>query len=293
MQLKRSLKVFISYAHEDHELRRKLEQHLSGLKYSGEITIWQDQEIPAGANWEDQINTHLNQADLILLLISANFIASKYCWSKEVKIALERHKRGEARVIPIILKPVHWQDTPLGQLQALPTSAKPVTRWNDQDEAFEDVVRGLRKSIRNLYITLYGQQLKSGNEHSNAKDYIKAIETLARYEQAIRLNPNRAFAYYEKAHVLNVLERYEEALEALEQALDRRLNSAGAFYEKGYALRNLERYEEALEAFEQALLLDPNSASPYQGKSNALEKLGRQGEAELAHEKARQLGDND
>jgi TIR domain len=145
-----SVKVFISYTHTDQELRKKLEEHLSSLLYSGEITIWQDQEIPAGANWEDQINTHLSSADLILLLVSASFIASKYCWNKEVQAALQRHKRGEARIIPIILKPTVWQNTPLGQLQALPTGAKPVTQWNDQDAALEDVVQGLQKVVAEI-----------------------------------------------------------------------------------------------------------------------------------------------
>ena len=132
-----SVKVFISYAHADQELHKKLQEHLSSLVYSGDITIWQDQEIPAGANWEEQINTHLNEADMILLLVSASFIASKYCWNKEVQAALKGHEAGTVRVIPVILKPVHWQNTPLGQLQALPTDAKPVTRWSDQDDAFE------------------------------------------------------------------------------------------------------------------------------------------------------------
>src|SRR2546429_9213317 len=127
-ELEVSVKVFVSYAHADQELCRKLEDHLSSLKYSGKITIWQDQEIPAGANWEGQIHTHLNEADMILLLISSSFIASKYCWNKEVQTALERHKAGAARVIPILLKPTLWQDTPLGQLQALPTEAKPITQ---------------------------------------------------------------------------------------------------------------------------------------------------------------------
>ena len=95
-----SVKVFISYAHADQELRKKLEDHLSPLKYSGKITIWQDQEIPAGANWEDQINTHLNEADLILLLVSSSFIASKYCWNKEVQTALQRHKAGTGAGYP-------------------------------------------------------------------------------------------------------------------------------------------------------------------------------------------------
>jgi len=150
----RSIKVFISYARADQELCKKLEDHLSPLQYSGQITIWQDQEIPVGANWEDQINTHLNDADLILLLISASFIASKYCWNKEVQIALERHKAGRARVIPVILKPTDWQNTPLGQLQALPAEAKPVTQWSDQDAALDNVVRGIRSVVESLRSTL-------------------------------------------------------------------------------------------------------------------------------------------
>jgi nitrite reductase/ring-hydroxylating ferredoxin subunit len=142
-----SVKVFISYAHADQELRKKLEGHLSSLNYSGKITIWQDQEIPAGANWEDEINTHLNEADIILLLVSSDFITSKYCWNKEVQAALERHQAGKVRVIPIILRPALWQDTPLGQLQVLPTGAKPVTQWSDQDAALHNVAIGIRKVL--------------------------------------------------------------------------------------------------------------------------------------------------
>ena len=100
----------------------------------------------------NQIHTHLNKADLILLLISASFIASKYCWNREVEIALQRHKDGNVWVLPIILRPVYWQGTPLGQLQALPTGAKPVTRWNDPDDAFEDVVLGIRKVVGDFYV---------------------------------------------------------------------------------------------------------------------------------------------
>ncbi|SRR6266487_953665 len=149
---RKSIKVFIGYAHTDKKLCLKLEEHLSSLKHSEKITIWCDQEIPAGANWEDQINTHLNEADVILLLVSRSFIASKYCWSKEVQMALKRHEDGNARVIPIILRHVSWQDTPLGKLQALPAGGKPVTKWNDQDEAFENVVRGIRKVVEDLQV---------------------------------------------------------------------------------------------------------------------------------------------
>src|SRR5437667_5940804 len=145
-----SVKIFICYAHADQELLGRLEEHLSLLKNSGKITVWHDQEIPPGTNWEDQMNTCLNGADLILLLVSASFMASESCWNKEVPVALERHKAGMALVIPVLLKPVDWKDSPLGQLQVFPTGAKPITQWNDQDTALEDVVQGIRRVVEHL-----------------------------------------------------------------------------------------------------------------------------------------------
>jgi outer membrane protein assembly factor BamB len=147
---KTTINVFISYARADQELRKKLEEHLSSLKHSGKITIWQDQEIPLGADWKDQIDTHLDEADLILLLTSSSFIASNYCWNKEVQAALERHKAGTVRVVPIILRPVGWQNTPLGQLQALPAEAKPITLWENEDAAFKNVVDGIQEVVDDL-----------------------------------------------------------------------------------------------------------------------------------------------
>jgi WD40 repeat protein len=145
-----SIKIFISYAHKDQELHEKLVKHLGALKRAGQITIWQDQEIPPGSDWRKEILTHLNEADLILLLVSVDFIASNYCWNDELQLALKRHEAGTARVIPIILRPVDWQDTPLRQLQALPAGARAVTEWNDQEAALVDVVRGIREVVVDL-----------------------------------------------------------------------------------------------------------------------------------------------
>jgi eukaryotic-like serine/threonine-protein kinase len=148
------IKVFIGYSHEDQELHKKLREHLIPLERSRKITIWQDQEISAGTNWEREIITHLNEADLILLLVSSSFIASHYCWNTEMQTTLERHNDGTARVIPIILKPALWEDTPLGQLQVLPTGARPVTEWHSQDAALDNVVRGIRDVMRDPRIIL-------------------------------------------------------------------------------------------------------------------------------------------
>ena len=140
-----TIKLFYSYAHEDEALRERLEVHLKLLKRQGILQDWHDRDIDAGSEWAQQISAHLESADLILLLISPDFIASDYCWDIELKRAMERHEAGEARVIPIILRETDWTGAPFGKLQALPKDAKPVKSWPDQDAAFVDIARGIRK----------------------------------------------------------------------------------------------------------------------------------------------------
>jgi len=145
-----NLSVFCSYASADRLLRDRLGQYLQSLQRQGIISDGYDRQIDAGTNWRDSINTHLMTASVILLLISPDFLASDYCYSVEVQQALERHNQGEARVIPIILRPVLWQGTPFGKLQCLPRSARPVTTWSNQDEAFLDVINGIHAAIKSL-----------------------------------------------------------------------------------------------------------------------------------------------
>ena len=112
----RAFEVFCSYSHRDERLRKQFETHISLLKREGHITLWHDRKIGAGREWADQIDEHLNTADIILLLISPDFIASDYCYELEMKQAMQRHAAGEARVIPIILRKVDWQKAPFGKL---------------------------------------------------------------------------------------------------------------------------------------------------------------------------------
>ena len=145
-----SIEVFYSYSHEDEELRQQLENHLSILRRQGVITNWHYRKIGAGREWEGEIDEHLNTARVILLLISSDFIASDYCYDVEMQRAIERHDAGEARVIPVILRPVIWEEAPFGHIQALPTGVLPVTRWEDQDEAFTNIARGIREVVEEL-----------------------------------------------------------------------------------------------------------------------------------------------
>ena len=141
----RPINLFFSYAHEDEEMRDELAKHLSIMRRQGIISDWSDRDITAGSEWANAIDDNLNRADIILLLVSPDFIASDYCYDVEMTRALERHDAREAIVIPVILRPTRWQNAPFSKLQALPKNAKPVTKWNDQDEAFLYIAEAIHK----------------------------------------------------------------------------------------------------------------------------------------------------
>src|SRR5437660_11262721 len=138
------IELFFSYSHRDQDLRDQLETHLKLLQRQGLISSWHDRKIGAGDEWAGQIDAHLNSAQIILLLISADFIASAYCYDIEMKRAMQRHDAGKAIIIPVILRPCDWHKTPFGKLQVLPTDGRPVTgrSWHYLDEAFLDIARG-------------------------------------------------------------------------------------------------------------------------------------------------------
>jgi replicative DNA helicase len=144
------IQLFYSYSHKDEELRNTLETHLSGLKRQGVTVDWHDRRILASQNWEAEIDSHIDNADIILLLISPDFIASDYCYGRELARALERHEANEAKVVPIILRPVDLTGAPFAEFQALPQDAKPITTWANQDEAWLDVSKGVRRLVNSL-----------------------------------------------------------------------------------------------------------------------------------------------
>ncbi len=145
-----SVKIFFSYAHEDEALLNQLKSHLRPLQRQGIIDVWYDRDISAGTEWEREISQHLDSSQIILLLVSPDFMDSDYCYSIEMKRAIERHDRGDAIVIPIILRHVLWKGTTLGKLKALPTDGKPVKSWLDPDEAFFNVADSIRELAEKL-----------------------------------------------------------------------------------------------------------------------------------------------
>jgi len=145
------VKLFISYAHADDALRHEFTKHLAALRNQGLVDDWHDGRIAPGETWEKAIFDHLDAADIILLLISADFLDSYFCYERELSRALHRHEAGQARVVPIIIRPCSWEgDRQFGHLQVLPDRGRPITTWGNRDEAFTDVVRGLSRMVQEL-----------------------------------------------------------------------------------------------------------------------------------------------
>lgn len=146
----RPLNLFYSYSHIDESYRKELKTHLSLLQRQGIIQGWNDREIEAGEGWREEITERLENADIILLLISANFIDSDFCYDVEMKRAMERHKKGEARVIPVIIRDCNWKKAPFGKLQAVPKDGKAVDLWDNRDSAWRNVSEEIEKAAETL-----------------------------------------------------------------------------------------------------------------------------------------------
>lgn len=165
----KKIKVVFCYARKDEEFRLKIEQHLSVLRSLGVIALWHDQRILAGANWKEELERQLNAAHIVLLLVSPDFVASDFCFSDLAKQIVERSSRGEAHVIPIILRPIAWRGAPFGNLQALPGKAHSVTDWQNLDDALFHVAQGIKRAIGEIIIhqqprsiALFGYEMQGG-----------------------------------------------------------------------------------------------------------------------------------
>lgn len=143
-------RLYYSYAHQDESLRDRLERHLSLLKHRGLISGWYDRRVAPGAEWKEEIDEHIDQADIVLFLVSPDLLATEYCNDAEMKRAMKRHEAGEAMVVPVILRPCDWGSTPFATLEVLPTDGKPITNWTDQEEAFVDVANEIHRLIDDL-----------------------------------------------------------------------------------------------------------------------------------------------
>jgi hypothetical protein len=142
------LRVMYSYSHKDETYKQELNTYLAAQRREGLIEVWQDRQILPGSEFDKEIANALDESDIIILLVSANFIESEYCWSTEMKRAVQQHDEGKAQVVPVIIKPSEgWKNAPFGKLNALPKDGQPVTTSKNQDEAWVDVAEGIRRLV--------------------------------------------------------------------------------------------------------------------------------------------------
>lgn len=146
------IRLFVSYAHADEGMRQELGKHLASLKYQSLVEIWHDRLIEAGDEWTQAIDSNLELADVILLLVSPDFIASQYCYEVEMKEAMRRHDAGKSVVIPVILRPCEWQDLPFGKLQAATANGRPIVKCQTLDDGFLEVVQAIKRAASRLQV---------------------------------------------------------------------------------------------------------------------------------------------
>ena len=179
------IKIFFSYAREDQDVCDRLINHLRPLE-DNNVELWCDRTISPGEEWEPQILDKLNSADIILLLVSANFLGSTYCYKKEMPIALERHDSGSAIVIPISVSSIAWDDVPFSRLNALPADRLPISNWDREADALTDVYQGIRQKVQDIAWKNANEklsQLFEDDDFSALHRYIRPIMVLCTTKQ--------------------------------------------------------------------------------------------------------------
>lgn len=234
-----TVKIFFCYAQEDTELLKKLKAHLRPLERQGLIEIWYDRDIKAGAERERELGALLEKANIILLLVSPDFMDSDYAYSVEMMHAMELHNAKKTQVIPIILRPVYWEGTPFGKLNALPPSGEPVTMWQIHDKAFFEITQSIRAIVEQSLVQRWNNE---GEIYLKANQYDKALEA---FEQALSLDSKDVKSLREKGRLLLKLKRYDEGLEALELALQLDPHAIKAYSRKDIVRLLLESIQEA------------------------------------------------
>ncbi|MBO0794193.1 MAG: TIR domain-containing protein [Ktedonobacteraceae bacterium] len=259
----KSVQLFYCYAEEDTSLRDELAMHLKALERTHVIKTWHDQPILPGESWKQQVEQALNTAHVAVLLISAHFLGLDFFTSPLLREAIERHRRGENLIIPVLLRQCQWQETSLAQLDMLPTNGRPVTTWADRDEAWCDVASEVRTSIKNFFINPWLEEAETLLQQGH---YAEAI---AIYDQILHLDRENVTASIGKGNAYLRVQRFAEALNAYEQARRHRSTlEKPQMLRQGFP-RNNQFYEEALQVYNQLLQQKAFSPPP----SNAIGEM--------------------
>lgn len=322
-----SFKVFVSFASEDENLKNKLEKQINSLKRKGLVIIQDRCSIQAGTEIDVQVEKYINESHIILLLISPDFLHSDQCYS-ELEKAIERHQEGIARALPIILRAVEWESTPLRNLKIFPTDARPITQWSDQDEAFLDVIKGIREVVEELTkqeyrkeeeqfiskISLYKKETETNSDDHIAWRNLALVweelgglqkanflekEAMSSYEQAstaykklTELQPQSYIALSKQGSVLEKLDQPEDAAASYEKALDLKPNDYILLSKNGSVQEKLERHDKAIISYDKILELKQDDYIIWTQRGTVLINLGRYKEAIDSYNRALKIKPN-
>jgi tetratricopeptide (TPR) repeat protein len=273
------IKVFFSYSHQDEEFKDELVKHLTILQRQGIVAGWHDRMIQPGSEWDHEIDEALDAAEIILLMVSPDFLASDYCWGVEVQQAMQRHEAGEACVIPVILRSVMWEGAPFAKLQPLPKDAEPIASWENRDEAFYDVAIGINVAVTNLRKERQQKQALVGAKLAAEDLFQQGIQkqrqgdnqaAIALYNEAIKLKPDYAFAYNNRGLIRGALGDYQGAIADYEDSL--RLENPEpwiVYNNRGLVRYTLGDYHGAIADYDQTIQLKPDLTDAYLGRGLA------------------------
>jgi formylglycine-generating enzyme required for sulfatase activity len=224
MSQQNPVKTFICYAHEDHAVVEGLKKQLAVFEKRSLLQIWSDGKILPGEPWDKAIKIQLEQAELILLFVSVDFINSEYIEKTELKAALQRHRDGQAVLIPIIVRSCHWQEYfDIGQFQALPAKARPIlsSHFPYIDEAFFEIAEGIRKTAEERRQQKAAQYAREQAEQE-AQNRAKLLRTKdeAAWKAACEENTAEAYESYLDQYTLHEAEAHAH-ISALETAAAR------------------------------------------------------------------------
>ena len=150
--VKPPLKVFISYSNRDKAYLQKLKTFLTPLMIEKNLILWYDNTLIPGEEWDKKIKYELMTADIILFLVSPDLLATEYIWKTEMKEALDRHEKGEARMVPVILRPCLWESSPLARYNVIPEKGKPLSTYSNQDKGWKIITEEIEKTIEREYM---------------------------------------------------------------------------------------------------------------------------------------------
>ena len=268
--MSKPVKIFITYAHKDADAKEDLITSLAVMKRNGLISHWHDNEIIPGDKWRDAIFSNLAESDILLYLTSAASLASENC-NKELAAALD----AKIKLIPIILEPCDWLHAQyLSDFQALPDKGKPIIKWDDEREAWQNVVDGIRRAVSQMQspapeqgqnVRLAERIFELGNFLAMLRQFNMAIEA---YSDVIDLNPLSA-AYSNRGGVHREKGAFDDAIADFTKAIELDPNCAETYSNRGGAYLDKGEVDTAIADFTKAIELDPNFAIAYYGRGSA------------------------